>query len=449
VLFVRALSGTKAVLAYGSTESAPRLMGSFEWTRFDGAVDVVDGTARLECAVVLLGGGEVWCDDVLLADLGPLSPEERTAVLPPVFVPVPSDSAYLFRVESQQRIASRPSRAASPAGPAQVRLQVALPLADAHQVPVGLDLWTEPRESLIEARLRTDRWGNCVADLLLDVRGGEGTVLKWVSHVFVPPESTAAPPVAVAPREIRPQEVAPWTKSTRCAQSDDATLAAAARELRDGAEDGIEIVRRTLRWIERLQPRLSGQAQVFDAVSALSLHGSSVSRANLAVALLRANHIPARMLCGFVTWAGPHQLHLIVEAWLPGIGWYRLDPSRFAAPWPASCQVNVALLPVEAEDLGFGARATGVACLPYLAVEESKDLDPDWIVTGLLDPASGSGRHVTRAGVLGSRQGAWRNIALQWQTRWRSWVRSEPGLRFDGHLKTPFDAARLEALNVP
>jgi hypothetical protein len=111
--------------------------------------------------------------------------------------------------------------------------------------------------------------------------------------------------------------------------------------------------------------------------------------------------------------------------------------------------VNVALLPAEAEDLGYGARPTGVACLPYLAVEESEDLDPDWIVTGLLDPASGSGRRVTRAGVLGSGQGAWRNIALQWQTRWRSWVRSEPGLRFDGHLKTPFDAARLEALNAP
>ncbi|HTO92132.1 MAG TPA: transglutaminase domain-containing protein [Candidatus Sulfotelmatobacter sp.] len=429
------------------------MTGSFGWTQLQGTVDIVEGSARIDLVAMLLGGGSVWLDDFSLVPLAELSLEERTARMPELAGYAAGDSAYVFDVQSVSQV-GKPSAAG--AGDDLVRLQVALPLSDSHQIPIGLDLWTEPASSLRSARIRRDTLGNAVAELAIDARDGardmpaglgRGVLLHWNARVLVLPERLTPLAHANLPAAW-PEQTRQWLEPTPCAQSADSQIVRIARAIRSGSSDVADIIQRTLTTLYGRQANLLSGVATFDAVAALTYQGSCVSRANLMVALLRANGIPARMLSGIATWAGPHEVHVIVEAWTPTQGWVRVEPSRLQAPWAACMQINVSLVGRAAEFKGAEARPGGVACLPYLAlVEFDRDCDDcRWV--GVLNAALGAGQQATRelARSASADPEAWTAASRQARADWDGWLASSPRLNERGHLVAVADNKQLSIM---
>jgi hypothetical protein len=227
VLAVQVQSAMRILLSGASTEWKSGLSGTFDWTRLEGAVDIPGGSARARVMAALVGRGEVWFDDFSLTDLAPLSPEERSAsrsVAPGL--PAAADSGYLFLVRSEERIFTARTRSSSPAGASSVRMQISLPLADRHQVPISFELWTEPRRSLVSGALREDSAGGCFADLVLEPPvwtnsilrkqdRADGILLKWSAQVMVAPESLTLIPTHATLPAVWPAEARPWLRPTR------------------------------------------------------------------------------------------------------------------------------------------------------------------------------------------------------------------------------------------
>ena len=459
VVGVRVLSEDRAPLAYGSTERRSGLTGTFGWTHLDGTVDVVDGAARVEFVVLLLGGGTVWFDDLTLTKIAPLTAEERTARVPDLAGYAIGDSAYVFEIRSVNRISRGASRSEAHTPRSRdglVRMQLALPLSDAHQVPLDLDLWTEPNTSLRSANIHRDKLGNSVADLTIDTEHGAqpmplglgtGVLLNWKARVMVLPEKWRPLP-HVDLLSDWPEPASAWLRATPCAQSDDPQIGALAKSIATGTRDIAEIVSRTLDRVRRMQPALAGNARNFDAVGALSQHGSCVSQANLVVALLRANGIPTRQVSGFATWAGPHTIHIVAEVWVPGEGWVRIEPSRFEAPWPASMQVNVAVLGTDAEVRGAETRPGGVQCLPYLAISEFVGSCAGCRVVGVLDSMRFDGQQARKESShdLKRPSADWGASVEGARESWDAWLSSSPALTKAGHLIAAPENKRLRTL---
>lgn len=430
---------------FGSDDST-RLRGTFDWTHVTITADVLPGADRVQVVALLTDLGEAWMDDVVLTDLGPvpeLRPERLTNA-------AEDDSAFLFQVRSAHEVSRGPWRSRVTPSTEPIHVLVALPRADARQIPMDLDLWCEPARCLKSGRLRRQADGNVVADLLLDPSVAPDTgflgaarpvLVRWQANVLVVPRRLAA--LATPPRS--PGETRAWLTPTPCAQADDPRIAALARHIRSTARSETEIVRYTALLMDSILATANGTAMQFDAVSALDNQGSCVSHANLAAALLRANRIPCRILSGAPTWSPRCGIHLIVEAWLSGLGWVRMDPSRpLGDCWPASEQIVISMASTEAESAGAAYRPGGVSCLHDLAVSEAPDC-PDCHIVGVFSQV-GEGLETSRIDAVcaASVPATAATTLTRMRDRWRSWIAGEPGESSDGHIRPPFPAGHLE-----
>jgi hypothetical protein len=126
---------------------------------------------------------------------------------------------------------------------------------------------------------------------------------------------------------IAPPDVARWTRSTVCVQSDDPAIRAKAELLASGTDD-VESYARKVMAFTSTNRGTGAKFDALDAKQALACGGSCTSRANLAAALLRAHGIPARTVSHLPAWyKGPLYEHWLVEYWHPSVGWVWIEPT--------------------------------------------------------------------------------------------------------------------------
>ena len=211
-----------------------------------------------------------------------------------------------------------------------------------------------------------------------------------------------------------------------------------------------KIIEGTLLWLSALKAEGREMCSVFDAVQALDHKGSCLSNANLAAALLRANRIPARTLGGYPSWSdGPMQCHFVVEAYVPGYGWFPMDPTRGHAPVRPSDQIEVSIVPTEHEDERAIERTMGARGLPYLSLSELIGDKGSILSRGVLDPERGGAVTVDQVQRYARDAPDWDRALQHGRERWSAWLASRPALGVSGTLRTPLAADSIAAARSP
>ena len=132
-----------------------------------------------------------------------------------------------------------------------------------------------------------------------------------------------------APVPPEPLERAVYLRPSRYAESD--RLAALAAAETGGLTDPAELLQAVTTWVSRRLSYVSGSSRGTDGAVDTVLAGVGVCRdyAHLAVAVLRARDVPARVVSVYAPGLSPMDFHAVVEALVDG-AWWVVDPTRLA-----------------------------------------------------------------------------------------------------------------------
>ena len=197
-----------------------------------------------------------------------------------------------------------------------------------------------------------------------------------------------------------------------------------------------EIVRRVLSRSQEIFKAAMGSVTELTAVEALDKQGSCTSCANLVAALLRACGVPARVLSGYPTWSGPLQTHYIVEAWVPGYGWYPIESTLGREPWQPYQQVAVSVVPPEYEERSQ-PRPSAAGGVPYLSLTEvvTESVYSDGTMPGR--PHCDHGATVFRPLATDTGPLAWTGAFERARGQWWKWLKDPKTGVAGGRLATP------------
>ncbi len=161
------------------------------------------------------------------------------------------------------------------------------------------------------------------------------------------------------PAQLIPNEVKSYLNPSTQIQSDNPAIITQAQVLNQGLTKETDVVNSTLAWISQNIkwgcPSDTGNYAA-DAVWTLEKReGNCVNFANLTIALLRAQGIPARYVLGFKGYedSNPGYLkpvngsdwHVWAEAYYPEAGWVRYDAAYFDHPWHIPYGIQVKVMP--------------------------------------------------------------------------------------------------------
>lgn len=427
-------------LAASTSSATFQTRGDFDWTPIELVVPVPVGADSAFLSLFLSAPGEAWFDDVEAVAGDSLSAAELS-------VGPLEKGPGLLRVHCAWEYSGRNQKAGF-AGPAP-KLLIPLPLDYREQVPLTFEVSTRPARRLRAARVYQDRPGAWIAELDFLPLHTSNVVVDWNSVVLVGARSFRDFPERAPFPKKWPVEATPWLASTVCAQAEDPRIRKVAATIRDTSSDVRRIIEETLRWMSELETDGRELCAVFDAVEALDHRGSCLSNANLAAALLRANGIPARTLGGYPTWSQPAQCHFIVEAYVPGYGWFPMDPSRGHAPVRPSDQIEASIVPTEYEDQRAVTRTLGVRGLPYLSLIEVIGDEGSMQQRAALDPEGGGAVTVNQVQSYPRQAPDWERAFRQARELWSAWLTSKPALDTTGTLRTTLDADSVAAARSP
>lgn len=422
--------GGKNIIGFGTTQQASAARGVFDWKRIDATIDVPKEAKEVHLLAFLMGAGEAWFDDVEATVVGDADPNGGGMM-------GGQSKPGLFLARGEYEINSQ-AGGDSARGP---KLKFPLPLNYREQVPLTFEVKSDPAERLKNVLIFEDVSGNFVAEVELTPGPAR---LSWRSLVLVAPRSFDDVPKAAAMPPDWPDEAKPWLRSTRFVAADAERVVAIAKEIRGELTDVLAIIDATLKRTRQIYQAQKGQCQNLGAVEALDHQGSCTSCANLVAALLRANHIPARILAGYPSWSGPLQTHYIVEAWVPGYGWYPIESTMLKAPWLPASQINVAIIPTDYENDRAAARPFAAGGVPYLSLTETVDYDGTWSCKGVVDAARFCD-HEAKTVVPFPEEAsssAWQEVMSKARTKWSAWVRSNPRIA-EGAVRTDLSTDAL------
>lgn len=317
---------------------------------------------------------------------------------------------------------------------AVMRVLFPLPLSYREQVPLTYVLYTAPAGKLKSARIYRDRLDNYVADVTVGpLERNESINLGWYAVVLIGhrPLDSVSDKVPF-PRKW-PKETRIWLKSTDYVQSGHRRIKQVARQIRSSCTDRkdiLSVIEATLARMKKIRAEQKPSFVAYDALRALDNRGSSVSNANLAAALLRANGIPTRIVAGYATWYGPqYHTQCIVEAHLPEHGWYAIESTMLALQWQPCKQIAVSIVPTEYEN-ETGERDYVVAGIPYLSLTEFPDYSGACTVQGNMGGNKYTYHHARQRLTFPSAaiDPNCKN-AIRWaKVRWQAWLDSPPTL---------------------
>lgn len=413
---VQAWAGEKRDAGFATTATDRELRGDFEWTHVETILPATPGMDRLAVLAFTVGGGEAWFDDLRV---------ERTDDKPPS---APTDAPGLSLTRGEFEIVAQNDDV-------EPRLLVPVPMSYREQVPLTYALAATPPESLVRAIVHEDRPGNFIVDVhLRKMARREKVRLAWRSLVLCGERSYDGVPEQAPIPAKWPDEATPWLRATACVQSGDPRLVAIGSELREGTSDVREVLRRVERRAREIFQAAKGESESLDALTALDRRGSCTSRANLVAALLRSAGVPARVLAGTPLWSGPLQTHYVVEAFVPGYGWYLIESTMLKFPTQPYEQVEVSIVPPDYEDRS-GARPGVAGGVPYLSLDECAS--PGWWRVGAIDREKNCGHVATIVRGLPTEHADadWAAALVAARLRWAAWLK-EAKLDASGRLAT-------------
>ena len=403
-----------------------------EWEVYEMVADIKPGATGIVLGVFLNGKGKCWVDDVSLEVVNQSVPTTRnlkegaTAAAPARQRPkfdIGEQHPGTYHVTSSAVVTMVRKRDEKD-GPATMLLP--LPLSYRDQVPIACEFKVDPESAIESITIEKDKLENYVARLVLKEEakkiqvGFEATVLVGPSNFDLAGEPIAIP-------EQWPEEARPWLNATWCVGSDHERIVAIGRKITKETDDVLEIIKRVESEAREIFRNSSGRVENLTAVEALDKRGSCTSCGNLVAALLRSSNVPARVLAGYPSWSGPLQTHYIVEAYVPGYGWYPIESTMLRSPWPNSHQVNVAVIPIEYEAEECAGRRTNIAGgVPYLSLTESSGRPI--LKMGNVPGAKYCDHVSTLAGEIEADREAWAKKLDAAKLKWKEWLnaRSEP-----------------------
>lgn len=265
--------------------------------------------------------------------------------------------------------------------------------------------------------------------------GRDKVDINFRSLVLVGPSSFSDVPDRVDIPDQWPKPCQQWLESTWCVDAQHEKIQALSQAVRENADDVMTIIAGVKERAGTVFANAQGQAKDLTAVAALTGRGSCTSNANLMAALLRASHVPARIVAGYPSWSGPLQTHYIVEAYVPQFGWYPIEPTMGNSPWPNEYQVNVAVVPPKYESEALANwRPLNAGGVPYLSLTEIPDGLSGIIVKGAIDPAQNCDHQCRMVRKFPTSDGQWDYVLGATTSRWRKWLAAEPRSTKEGQL---------------
>jgi transglutaminase-like putative cysteine protease len=391
---------------------ADRPIKSAEWKQYEIVGDVADDAETMTFGLILFGGGSAAFDDVLLEVV-----DKSIAVTGKNRTGAPG----LTEVICAQTITADEKAT-------DFSLVFPLPLAYRDQAPLTYRLDVDPPATAGSAEIVAGPGENRLLKLTLrDLGKHRKVTVEYHSLVLVAPTSFARVPKSAKFPAKWPAEVQPWLASSWCVDCDNERVKKLASEIRGESDDVMAVVNNVVDRAKTVFGAAKGRVNNLTAVEALDKQGSCTSCANLVAALLRGAGVPARVLSGYPLWTGPLQTHYIVEAYVPGYGWYPIESTQCRVPWPNHGQVNVSIVPVEHETRAIaGKRRAAAGGVPFQSLTEYEGEVKNVRVVGTLKPYCDHECRLIRE--MSAADAEWAE-ALAWaKPRWASWLKSKPKL---------------------
>ena len=164
---------------------------------------------------------------------------------------------------------------------------------------------------------------------LVDGHGGRFHVLEFAEPSDVEVDYTATVGGQAVPAAIDEMELIRYVRPSRYAESD-RLLPTAYGQFRKLA--GADFVVAVRKWVHEQLSYVSGSSRGTDGAVETLLHRRGVCRdyAHLAIALLRAKDVPARLTAVYAPGLRPMDFHAVAEAYVDG-AWHVIDPTGLAS----------------------------------------------------------------------------------------------------------------------
>lgn len=211
------------------------------------------------------------------------------------------------------------------------KLYAHIPIAYGRQALIGLKLWEYPTGRVLDYKINQDYPG---PNILLEIQFGylnemEIVYVYWSMLMIVEKNDYSHLPEVIdqTPIEELPTETTIWLESTEFAQASHPEIQAKAEELA-GNETNAYAIAKNIGNFTGLGIDYQYTYEPQDALTTLQNgFGVCTGKSNLAVALLRALDIPARML---LTSPLPH---FFIELYLHPYGWIRCEATPGTVPF--------------------------------------------------------------------------------------------------------------------
>jgi hypothetical protein len=163
----------------------------------------------------------------------------------------------------------------------------------------------------------------------------DSTILDWTAWVLVKQNTYADLPsyVAIPTPDQLPDSVKPWLEETDCCQISAPIVQQIADSLRDTTTNLMKLAEDVGIFCARMPTSSPHEPYSCDAVHALTWGNACTGHAHAAAALLRANGIPARILVSALV-ATDYWMHWIIDYYVPGYGWVKMESSYGTNPMP-------------------------------------------------------------------------------------------------------------------
>ena len=215
---------------------------------------------------------------------------------------------------------------------------------------------------------------------LSDHHGGRFHYMEFADPTEVLVEYTATVTGFALPEETRLMELIRYVRPSRYAESD-RLLPTAYAEF--GGLQGAELLHAVRNWVFSELRYISGSSRGTDGAVETLLHRRGVCRdfAHLAISLLRARNVPARLAAVYAPGLSPMDFHAVAEAHING-AWQIIDPTGLA-PRESMLRITAGR---DSSDTAFLSTVGGSLSLTQLQVTavvdgELPDEDPAKLVT--------------------------------------------------------------------